>query len=195
MTNKQTTLHRVYRYGAEGGSLSVQVSPVASEVRVGSKQVVSFGDERIVLGINFVTEISRTGLFQLSFPLPAGLEVESLTGEALHHWSELTEKGQRQIVLHLKGKTIGAQKFSLTLAGTAPNEATQWTIPRFETERSHTSVRRVGRANPSQVSACEPSRARMSPKRTHDLWAHKDRGHSPFDCCSAIGTCNWASRS
>ena len=132
VTNKQTTLHRVYRYGAEGGSLSVQVSPVAPEVRVVSKQVVSFGDERVVLGINFVAEISRTGLFQLSFALPLGLEVESLTGESLHHWSELTENGQRQIVLHLKGKTMGAQKFSLTLAGTAPTEATQWAIPRFE---------------------------------------------------------------
>ena len=105
VTNPQTTLHRVYRYGAEAGSLSVQVSPIAPEVRVGSKQVVSFGDERVVMGINFVTEITRTGLFQLSFPLPVGLEVESLTGDALHHWSELTENGQRQIVLHLKGKT------------------------------------------------------------------------------------------
>lgn len=132
VTNPQTTLHRVYRYGSELGALSVQVAPVAPEVRVGSKQVVSFGDERVVLGIAFVTEISRTGLFQLSFPLPAGLEVESLTGESLHHWSELTENGKRQIVLHLKGKTMGAQKFSLTLAGTAPTDATEWTIPRFE---------------------------------------------------------------
>ncbi len=132
MTNTQTTLHRVYRYGAQGGSLSVQVSPVAPEVRVESKQVVSFGDERVVLGINFVAEISRTGLFQLSFPLPEGLEVESLTGEALHHWSELTENGQRQIVLHLNGKTMGPQKFSLTLAGTAPTDASDWSIPRFE---------------------------------------------------------------
>ena len=132
MTNKQTTLHRVYRYGAEGGNLSVQVSPVAPEVRLVSKQVLSFGDERVVLGINFITEISRTGLFQLSFALPAGLEVESLTGESLHHWSELTENGQRQIVLHLKGKTLGTQKFSLALAGTVPTDATQWVIPRFE---------------------------------------------------------------
>jgi hypothetical protein len=132
VTNPQTTLHRVYRYGAEGGSLSVQVSPVSPEVRVGSKQVVSFGDERVVLGINFVTEISRTGVFQLSFALPAGLEVESLTGDALHHWSELTENGQRQIVLHLNGKTIGSQKFALTLTGAAPTDATQWFIPRFE---------------------------------------------------------------
>ena len=136
VTNPQTTLHRVYRYGAEAGSLSVQVSPVAPEVRVSSKQVVSFGDERVVMGIHFITEITRTGLFQLSFPLPVGLEVESLTGEALHHWSELTENGQRQIVLHLKGKTMGTQNFSLTLAGAATSEATEWAIPRFELNES-----------------------------------------------------------
>ncbi|MCC6509897.1 MAG: hypothetical protein IT423_12370, partial [Pirellulaceae bacterium] len=136
LTNPQTTLHRVYRYGAEGGSLSVQVSPVAPEVRVVSNQVISFGDERIVLGINLIAEITRTGLFQLSFPLPTGLEVESLTGDALHHWSELTENNQRQIVLHLKGKTLGTQKFALSLAGTTPSDATEWAIPRFELNES-----------------------------------------------------------
>ena len=141
VSNSQTTLHRVYRYGAEAGSLTVQVSPVAPEVRVASKQVISFGDERVVLGVNFVAEITRTGLFQLSFPLPDGLEVESLTGESLHHWSELTENGKRQIVLHLKGKTMGVQSFSLSLAGVVPTEATEWTIPRFELNES---ARQVG---------------------------------------------------
>jgi hypothetical protein len=141
VSNSQTTLHRVYRYGAEAGSLSVQVSPVAPEVRVASKQVLSFGDERVVLGINFVAEITRTGLFQLSLPLPAGLEVESLTGESLHHWSELTENGKRQIVLHLKGKTMGVQNFSLSLAGVVPTDATEWAIPRFELNES---TRQVG---------------------------------------------------
>ena len=136
VTNPQTTLHRVYRYGAEAGSLSVQVSAVAPEVRVTSKQVVSFGDERVVMGISLVAEITRTGLFQLSFPLPAGLEVESLTGESLHHWSELTENRQRLIVLHLKGKTMGPQNFSLTLSGAAPTEATEWAVPRFELNES-----------------------------------------------------------
>jgi hypothetical protein len=136
LTNQQTTLHRVYRYGSQSGNLSVQVSPVAPEVRVGSKQVVSFGDERVILSVNFVTEITRTGIFQLSFTLPAGLEVESLTGEALHHWSELSENGKRQIVLHLKGKTLGVQKFSLTLAGAIASEATEWQVPRFELNES-----------------------------------------------------------
>ena len=132
MPNKQAVLHRVYRYGAEGGELALRVAPVDSEVRVFSKQVLSLGDERVVLGVNFAAEISRAGLFQLSFPLPDGLEVESLTGDALHHWAELSEGDQRQITLHLNGKTIGTQSFSLTLSGTVPTDVGDWEVPRFE---------------------------------------------------------------
>jgi hypothetical protein len=132
LPNDQFVLHRVYRYGADSGDLTLRVAPVAPEIRVLSKQVLSLGDERLVLGINFVAEITRAGLFQLSFPLPDGLEVESLTGPALHHWAELTEDDQRQIILHLSGKTIGSQSFSLTLTGAAPTGTEDWEIPRFE---------------------------------------------------------------
>ncbi len=131
LAEKQAVLQRVYRYGAEGGELSLRVTAVNSEVRVFSKQALSMGDERVVLNINFAAEITRAGLFQLSFPLPAGLEVESLSGDALHHWSELSEGDQRQIILHLNGKTIGTQNFSLVLAGAAPTEVGDWNIPRF----------------------------------------------------------------
>lgn len=132
MSKQAAVLHRVYRYGAKGGELDVRVAPVASEVRVVSKQVLSLGDERVVLAVNFAAAISRAGLFQLSFPLPDGLEVESLTGPALHHWAELSEDGNRQIVLHLNGKTIGTQSFALSLSGTAPADLAEWEIPRFE---------------------------------------------------------------
>jgi hypothetical protein len=131
-TNPQAVLHRVYRYGKEDGNVALRVAPVAAEVRVASQQVLSLGDERIVLNVNFTAEITRTGLFQLSFNLPAGLEVESLSGPALHHWSELTENDNRQVVLHLNGKTIGPQTFSLVLAGPAPVDVTEWEVPRFE---------------------------------------------------------------
>ncbi|MDG2222201.1 MAG: DUF308 domain-containing protein [Rubripirellula sp.] len=132
LPNQQAVLHRVYRYGADSGSLALRVAPVEPEVRVISKQVISLGDERLVAGVNFAVEISRAGLFQLSFPLPDGLEVESLTGASLHHWSELTEGDVRQIILHLNGKTIGSQTFSLTLSGNAPENVAEWQVPRFE---------------------------------------------------------------
>lgn len=129
---EQAVLHRVYRYGADGGQLKVRVAPVESEVRVVSQQVLSLGDERIVLGVNFTAEISRAGLFQLSFSLPSGLEVESLSGAALHHWAELSEGDERRITMHLNGKTIATQTFSLTLTGASPAEVQEWQIPRFE---------------------------------------------------------------
>lgn len=129
---KQNVIHRVYRYGSEAGSLKVNISQVAPEIRLITKQVLSLGDERVVLGVNFVAEITRAGVFQLSFNLPNGFEVESLTGGALHHWTELEEEDTNQIILHLNGKTIGAQNFALTLTGAAPTDEGQWSVPRFE---------------------------------------------------------------
>jgi hypothetical protein len=132
MVNQQAVLHRVFRYSAEGGELKARIAPVEPEVRVTSKQVLSLGDERVVLSVNFVTEITRAGMFQLSFPLPKGVEVESLSGESLHHWAELTQDAGREIILHLNGKTMGIQHFNLTLSGVAPTEIGDWEIPRFE---------------------------------------------------------------
>lgn len=137
----QVVIQRVFRYGVQPGELSARVIPVAAEIRVASRQVLSLGDERIVLAVNLVAEISRTGVFQLSFPLPDGLEVESLSGDALHHWSELTEDDQRSIVMHLNGKTIGPQNFSLSLAGPAPPDAGDWQVPHFEL---HEATRQSG---------------------------------------------------
>lgn len=136
LPNEESVLHRVFRYGVDGGELAIQVAPVDSEVRLASKQALSLGDERIVLNVNFSAEISRSGLFQLSFPLPEKLEVESLTGDSLHHWAELTEGEQRQIILHLNGKTIGPQNFSLVLAGPTPESLESWDIPRFVVNES-----------------------------------------------------------
>ncbi len=130
--NTQAVLHRVYRYGADAAKLVARIAAVQPEVRVVSKQVLSLGDERVVLGINFTAEITRAGVFQLSFPLPVGLEVESLSGPALHHWAELSDEGNRQIILHLNGKTIGPQSFALSLSGTAPTNELDWDVPRFE---------------------------------------------------------------
>ncbi|MCG8600386.1 MAG: hypothetical protein MI807_09625 [Verrucomicrobiales bacterium] len=124
-------LHRVYRYGTDEGAISVRVAPVDPEVRLTSKQVLSIGEERIVLGVNFAAEITRSGLFQLSFPVPDGYEVESLTGDSLHHWTELEDEDTRRIVLHLNGKTLGTQQFSLTLSSTPAFDTEEWNVPRF----------------------------------------------------------------
>ncbi|MFU7561451.1 hypothetical protein ACMFWY_22410 [Roseiconus sp. JC912] len=131
MPSTDITLHRVYRYTGDAGAASIAVAPVQPEVRVQSKQVLSFGDERIVFGINLAVEITRSGVFKLSFPLPSGFEVESLSGPALHHWSEVNESDTRTIVMHLNGKTIGVQSFTATLTAATPTDVDQWQAPAF----------------------------------------------------------------
>lgn len=122
-------LHRVYRYGAEEGKLAAKINPVEPEVRTTSRQVLSFGEERIVLSVELGVEITRAGLFQLGFALPEGFEVESLSGSALRDWAEVGEDGSREVVLHLNGRTLGAQTFSITLAGTTPTGEEDWKMP------------------------------------------------------------------
>ena len=124
-------LQQAFRYGREGGRVSLKVAAVAPEVRVVSKQVLSFGDDRLVLAADLNVAITRAGLFKLSFVLPDGLEVEALSGAALSQWTEASEDGKRIITLQLNGRTIGDQSFALTLVGAAPAAQDSWTVPRL----------------------------------------------------------------
>ena len=56
------TLHRAYRFKENGGSLVAKLTEVSPEVRVASKQVISFGDENLALNINFAADITRAGI-------------------------------------------------------------------------------------------------------------------------------------
>lgn len=133
-------VQHVWRYGREGGRVELKVAPVAAEVRVASRQLLSLDDDRLVVAIDMNVAITRVGLFKLSFALPAGLEVEALSGPALNHWTEATENpatgtgqsGQRIITLHLNGRTMGEQRFNLTLAGAAPRAQDAWSVPHFQ---------------------------------------------------------------
>ncbi len=123
-------LQQVYRQSGDGGMVTLRVAPVAPEVRVATKQVLSFGADRLVLAADLNVAITRVGLFKLSFALPDGLEVESLSGPALSHWTEARDGDRRIITLHLNGRTIGEQCFALTLAGPAPAAQASWSVPR-----------------------------------------------------------------
>jgi len=124
-------LQQAFRYGREGGAVSLKVAAVAPEVRVVSKQVLSFGDDRLVVAVDLNVAITRAGLFKLSFVLPEGLEVEAISGAALSQWTEAKEDGKRIITLQLNGRTIGDQNFALSLVGAAPAAQESWAVPRL----------------------------------------------------------------
>jgi len=124
-------LQRVFRYGAEDASVTVRVAPVAPELRAESRQILSLGEDRMVLATDLAVTITRAGVFRIVLEVPDGLEIEAATGDSLSHWTDLKEGGKRLVTLHLNGRTLGRQEFSLSLAGPSPGAQAAWNIPRI----------------------------------------------------------------
>jgi hypothetical protein len=135
-------LHRAYRYGTDDAEARLRMVPVAPEIRVATEEVLSLGAERTLLKVDATVDITRAGIFQFSFALPEGFEVESLSGESLSHWNENGEDADQVVTVHLKGQTLGAKKFSLVLAraglvapeqvgGEQATELAGWVVPKF----------------------------------------------------------------
>jgi hypothetical protein len=125
------TLRRAYRYSVAGAKLTVQASAVEPDVRVESQLTLSLSEDRVVLAGSLDVDVTRAGIFKLSFALPAGLEVESITGAAMSHWTELKTEASRVITLHLKGKTEGRQRFNVSLSGQGVKSTKSWVVPRL----------------------------------------------------------------
>ncbi|MGE3312788.1 MAG: hypothetical protein AB7O66_22695 [Limisphaerales bacterium] len=124
-------LRRAYRYSAPGASLTVKASAVEPDVRVESNQTISLSEDRLVLAATLDVDVTRAGIFKLSFTLPAGLDVESISGQAMSHWTELKTDSDRTITLHLRGKTEGRQRFNVSLTGPGLKSTPGWVVPRL----------------------------------------------------------------
>ncbi|MEM1084720.1 MAG: hypothetical protein AAGI48_11480 [Verrucomicrobiota bacterium] len=161
-------LQRAFRYGAEEASVSLKVTEVAPEIRAEMKQTLSLGADRMVLAADLVAKITRAGVFKLVVEIPDGLEVGSVTGDSLSHWTETPVKDKRLISLNLNGRTLGDQKFSISLTAPSPGSLESWAVPRIvlrdATRQRGTltvvperglQVRAVSRTNVSQLDPRE----------------------------------------
>ena len=125
------TVRRAFRYSDPAGTTTVTASAVQPDVRVESQDTISLGEDRVVLAANPVVQITRAGIFRLSFLMPAGFDVESVSGPALSHWTELKSAEGRVITLHLTGKTEGQQQFALSVAGPGLKATNNWPVPQL----------------------------------------------------------------
>ena len=163
-------LQNAFRYGKDAASLKVKITEVAPELRSESWQLVSLGDDRLVVSTDLSVSITRSGVFKLAVEIPTGLEIETATGEGLSHWVESTSDGKRILTLHLSGKTIGLQNFNLTLTGPPPGSQENWQVPRLSLQDASRQtgivtivpdrglqVRAVKRQNISQIDPREVS--------------------------------------
>ena len=123
-------LRRAYRYADSGAEFTISASAVQPDIRVVGSHSLSLGEDRTVLAANVNVAIARAGVFKLSFAMPDNMDVDSITGTALSHWTGLKTETNRIITLHLKGKTEGQQSFALSLVGPGPAATNGWITPR-----------------------------------------------------------------
>jgi hypothetical protein len=125
------TVRRAFRYADAQASALLKASAVEPDVRVETQDTLSLGEDRTVLATTADVAITRAGIFKLSFLMPAGFDVESISGAALSHWTELKTDAGRVITLNLTGKTDGQQQFIINLSGPGVKTASAWTVPQI----------------------------------------------------------------
>jgi hypothetical protein len=125
------TLRRAFRYSNPGIVAALKVSAVEPDIRVEIQNTLSLGEDRTLLATDANVTITRAGIFKLSFILPKGFDVESISGKALSHWTELKTDTGRLITLNLSGKTEGQQQFAISLAGPGVKGARAWATPKL----------------------------------------------------------------
>jgi hypothetical protein len=125
------TVRRAFRYSDASATATVRASSVEPDVRVETQDTLSLGEDRTVLASTANVTITRAGIFKLSFVMPAGFDVETISGAALSHWTELKTDAGRVITLNLTGKTDGQQQFSISLSGPGTKATNAWTVPQL----------------------------------------------------------------
>jgi hypothetical protein len=125
------TVRRAFRYSDSQAAALLKASAVEPDVRVETRDTLSLGEDRTVLAATVDVSITRAGIFKLSFVMPPGFDVESISGAALSHWTELKTGASRVITLNLTGKTDGQQQFIISLSGPGLKTASAWAVPQI----------------------------------------------------------------
>ncbi len=123
------TVRRAFRYASVTGVADLQASAVQPDVRVESQDTISLGEDRTLFAVDATVTIARAGIFRLSWLLPPGFDVETISGPSLSHWTETKAGTNRLVTLNLKEKTMGKQSFAISLTGAGLKASKGWNVP------------------------------------------------------------------
>jgi hypothetical protein len=122
-------LKRAFHYSDTHGVILLKALAVKSDVQVDAQSTLSLGEDRVVLAVNANVRIERAGIFKLSFVMPPGFDVETISGTALSQWTEAKSEAGRTITLNLLSRTLGVQQFAITLSGAGVKSTNAWAVP------------------------------------------------------------------
>jgi len=163
------TLRRAFRYADATASLSLNASAVQPDVRVETRDTLSLGEDHTTLADSFTVDITRAGIFNLSFLMPTNFDVDSISGAVLNQWTEAKTEAGRVITLHLSGKTLGRQDFAITLAGPGVKTARGWKVPQVvlrEANKQHGTLLIVPEQGMGLQAAAREGYTQLDPQKS-----------------------------
>jgi hypothetical protein len=130
----ELTTRRAFRYHQpQAVSLAVNAERVLPEIRVVESASLSIADERSVLSTRLDLAISKAGIFAIDLQLPAGYELETLTGPHVSHTDEpdLKAAGPRRLVVHLTRQVLGETHLNAVIARSGHGIQSTLSVPRL----------------------------------------------------------------
>ena len=126
------TARRAFRYHeATAAQLSVHAERVLPEVRVVETGSVSVSDERTVLSTKLDLAITKAGIFDVVLNLPAGFDLETLSGADVSHWDDMAgTNGIRRVVVTFSRQLEGASTLNLVVARMAQGVERAFDVPK-----------------------------------------------------------------
>lgn len=108
-------LRRAFRYDDPASvRIPLRAEPVQPEIRVNESGSFSVGDERNVLSSKLDLSVSKAGVFAVKLQLPAGYDIETLTGRDVSHWDD-TRRSGHGVEIFFKRRVLGATTLNLVL--------------------------------------------------------------------------------
>lgn len=146
-TEENLHLRRAFRTVDEKADFDAELSAVRPDLRVECDEKFSVNADFVRGEIDFSAAVSRAGLFKISFEIPAGTDIDSVSGDGLSYWTKNVpaDGSAPSVTLHLKNALEGEKKFHVELSGKFPRDAETWRLPGFvvddaKTQRGKISV-------------------------------------------------------
>lgn len=123
-------IKRAFRYNLLPFSADVLADEVLPELRLVENTSLDVASEQIRMTSRLNVAVSKSGIFALRIRIPEGFDVDSLTGDAVSHWDEVSADG-REVVVNFKRQIIGAVPLNLVLSRSGRDLETDFAMPRI----------------------------------------------------------------
>jgi hypothetical protein len=129
----ETSLKRAYRYNRVPFTVRVAAEQVLPELRLSEQTSLDVATEQVRLSSRLNVTVSKSGIFSLRIGIPEGFDVDSLTGDAVSHWDEVTA-GDRELLVHFTRQILGPVSLNLLLSRSGRDLEAAFTMPRIKVD-------------------------------------------------------------